>query len=112
MIRLEHAGLRLCDGITRREFLRVGGLGPLGLGLPALLQARVRASEASSTEPVSSSFGHAQRCIQIFLWGGPGAQETWDLKPEAPLATRGAFRPVRTSVPGLEICEHLPRLAA
>jgi uncharacterized protein DUF1501 len=117
MIRLEHSGLRLCDGLTRREFLRVGGLGPLGLSLPLFLQGRAQA-ETAATHTLPPELGgrgggsRAKRCIQLFLWGGPGAQETWDLKPEAPLATRGAFKPVRTSVPGLEICEHLPQLAA
>jgi hypothetical protein len=106
MIRLEHTGLRLCDGLTRREFLRVGGLGPIGLSLPVLLQQQGRVEAAAAP-----SFGKAKRCIQIFLWGGPGAQETWDLKPEAPLGTRGDFKPIRTSVPGLEICEHMPQLA-
>ncbi len=107
MIHLEHDGLRLCDGVTRREFLRVGGLAPLGLSLPALLQGTAMAESGGGP-----SFGKAKRCIQIFLWGGPGAQETWDMKPEAPLAARGAFKPIRTSVDGLEICEHLPLMAS
>lgn len=105
MIRLEHAGSRLCDGVSRREFLRVGALGPLGLSLPALIAGR----EARAAD---RSFGRAKGCIQIFLWGGPGAQETWDLKPDAPAETRGEFKPIRTSVPGTLICEHLPLLAA
>ena len=107
MIQLEHAGLRLCDGVSRREFLRVGGLGPVALSLPALLagQSAARAATAAPT------FGRAKRCIQIFLWGGPGAQETWDLKPDAPSETRGDFKSIETSVSGFRICEHLPRLA-
>ena len=74
MIRLEHRGLRLCDGVTRREFLRVGGLGPLGLSLPALLQSRAGA------ETAVPSFGRAKRCIQLFLWGvavGLATGRTW-----------------------------------
>lgn len=106
MIHLEHSGLRLCDGLSRREFLRVGGLGPLALSLPGLLSAR-----ASGAASPARSFGKARGCIQIFLWGGPGAQETWDLKPEAPSETRGDFKPIRTSVPGTLVCEHLPLLA-
>ncbi|MBM3458102.1 MAG: DUF1501 domain-containing protein [Armatimonadetes bacterium] len=106
MIRLEHAGTRLCDGVSRRELLRIGGLAPLGLSLPAFLQSTARAERGGPR-----SFGQAKRCIQLFLWGGPGAQETWDLKPEAPLATRGDFKPIRTSVEGFEICEHMPLLA-
>jgi hypothetical protein len=107
VIRLEHSGLRLCDGLTRREFLRVGGLGPLGLALPALLAGRASAAPARR----EGEFGQAKACIQIFLWGGPGAQETWDLKPNAPSGTRGDFKPIRTSVPGTQICEHMPLLA-
>jgi hypothetical protein len=106
MIRLEHASFRLCDGLTRREFLRVGGLGPLGVSLPLLLQHQARAEKGAAP-----SFGKAKRCIQLYLWGGPGAQETWDLKPQAPSEIRGDFKPIRTSVPGIEICEHLPRMA-
>lgn len=105
MIQLEHHGQPLCDGLRRREFLRIGGLGPLGLGLPAWL------ARPAAAVGVPSTFGRAKRCIQLFLWGGPGAQETWDLKPEAPSATRGDFKPIRTSVDGFEICEHMPMLA-
>jgi len=108
VIQLEHSGSRLCDGLTRREFLRVGGLGPLGLSLP-LLYAREAAAAARGS---GSGFGRARACIQIFLWGGPGAQETWDPKPDAPEETRGAFQPIRTSVPGTLFCEHLPLMAA
>lgn len=104
MINLEHSGQRLCDGISRREFLRVGGLGPLSLSLPGLLSGRAEAAPRRSR-------GTAKSCIQIFLWGGPGQQETWDLKPEAPSETRGEFKPIRTSVPGTQICEHMPQLA-
>jgi hypothetical protein len=107
VIRLEHTGTRLCDGLSRRELLRIGALGPLALSLPGLLATR---AEAEAPAPIGS-FGKAKGCIQIFLWGGPGAQETWDLKPEAPTETRGAFRPIHTSVPGTLICEHLPLLA-
>jgi hypothetical protein len=108
VIQLEHSGTRLCDGVSRREFLRVGALGPLGLSLAGLLAARADAAEPGATP----SFGKARGCIQIFLWGGPGQHETWDLKPDAPVEVRGAFRPIPTSVPGTQICEHLPLLAA
>jgi len=53
----------------------------------------------------------AKACIQIFLWGGPGAQETWDIKRDAPEGTRGEFQAIPTSLPGFEICEHLPLMA-
>jgi uncharacterized protein (DUF1501 family) len=89
--------------MSRREFLRAGSLAlPLaGLGLPHLLAAR-------STSPPRT---RAKACIVLFMWGGPAHQDTWDLKPNAPAQYRGAFRPITTSVPGIHICEHLPRLA-
>lgn len=91
----------------RRELLRVGGLGLLGLGLPELLAAR--AARAASEGP---SFGRATRCIFLFMWGGPSQLETWDPKPDAPREVRGEFRPISTVVPGIRIGEHFPRLAA
>jgi len=85
--------------INRREFLRAGALSLFGLGLPQLLAA----------QPPRS--GRAKACIVLFMWGGPAQQDTWDLKPDAPDAYRGEFQPIQTTVPGLQICEHLPRLA-
>ena len=85
----------------RRELLRAGSLGLLGLGLPQLLQAR-----QTAVRP-----GKARSCILLFMWGGPAHQDTWDLKPTAPAEYRGDFRPIRTRVPGVHVCEHLPRLA-
>lgn len=101
MLHLTGRGSPLCDGITRREWLRVGGLAMGGLTLPQLLRARA----ASDRKPATS-------CIQLFMWGGPSQHETFDLKPEAPEGIRGEFRPIATRVPGMRICEHLPRLAA
>ncbi len=105
MLRLYGSGSRLCDGLTRREFQRVGGLGLAGLTLPALLRGRADAA-AGRGEP------RARSVIQLFMWGGPSQHETFDLKPHAPDGVRGEFRPITTSVPGVRICEHLPRLAA
>ncbi|HEY8504221.1 MAG TPA: DUF1501 domain-containing protein [Gemmataceae bacterium] len=96
-----------CDRMTRRELLRLGGLAPLGLSLPALLGA----GRASAGAEAPAGFGKAKRCLMIFLWGGPAHQDTFDLKPDAPAEIRGEFKPVRTRVPGLEICEHFPQLA-
>ena len=99
-------GLRLCDGISRREALQIGGLGTLGVGLPQLLQSQARASTAGG-----STFGRAKRVILLFMWGGPAHQDTWDLKPEGPEGNRGEFLPIATSVPGMHISEHLPLIA-
>src|SRR6516165_606564 len=104
MFRLYNSGSRLCDGIARREFLRVGGLGLAGLTLPVLLRGRAQAA-------VTRTAPGARSVIQLFMWGGPSQHETFDLKPHAPDGIRGEFRPIATSVPGVRICEHLPRLA-
>src|SRR3974377_2070691 len=97
------AGPRLCDGLTRREWLRVGGLSALGLSLPSLLAARPAAS--------SGTFGKAKSCILLFLLGGPPQHETWDPKPDAPPEIRGSFKPIATSVPGIQVGELMPRTA-
>ena len=89
-----------CSGpVSRREFLRAGALGLGGLTLPGLLAAR-----AGGTAPETS-------VILFWMWGGPSHLETFDLKPAAPAAYRGPFRPVRTTVPGLDVCELFPLLA-
>jgi Protein of unknown function (DUF1501) len=96
-----------CGGplrISRREVLQVGGAALLGLTLPRLLRAD---SVAGSTGRQPS----ADACIVIFLNGGPSHLDMWDMKPEAPAEVRGEFRPVATSVPGIQLSEHLPRLA-
>jgi hypothetical protein len=102
MLRLCASGVRLCDGVSRREFLRVGGLAAAGLTLPGLLRAR-----ASTAAPKV----RAKSCIQLYMWGGPSQLETFDLKPGAPDGVRGEFKPINTNVPGIRICEHLPYLA-
>src|ERR1700688_874623 len=88
--------------VSRREFLRAGALSLFGLGLPQLLRAR---AGGDAPRP------RARACILLFMWGGPAQQDTWDMKPDAPAEFRGEFRPIPTTVPGLQICEHLPRLA-
>src|SRR5438552_751446 len=102
MLYLRGPGARLCDGLTRRDLLRVGGLGLAGLSLPALLARPAAAAGRTRTRSV----------IQLFLWGGPSQHETFDLKPNAPDGVRGEFKPVATRTPGVRITEHLPRLAA
>src|ERR1700724_3349463 len=93
---------RLCDRASRREFLKIGGLALGGLSLPEILLAEAQAGTSRAHKAV----------IMIFLSGGPPHQDMVDLKPDAPAEIRGEFRPIRTAVPGIEICEHLPRLAA
>ena len=92
-----------CDGVSRRNFLRVGALGLGGLTLPQLLRAEAQSGVA---KPRSH-----KAVIMIFLPGGPAHQDIFDMKPDAPLEIRGEFKPISTNVPGIQICEHLPRLA-
>jgi hypothetical protein len=89
------------DGKTRRDFLKIGGLAMGGLSLPELL----RAEAAQKKKP-----GH-KAVIMVFLPGGPSHQDIFDLKPDAPSEIRGEFKPIGTNVDGIQICEHLPRLA-
>jgi uncharacterized protein (DUF1501 family) len=88
----------------RREFLRAGSVSLLGLGLPQFLQARAARGRVAPAP-------RARACILLFMWGGPAQQDTWDPKPAAPVEYRGEFRPIATRVPGIQVCEHLPRLA-
>ncbi len=88
-----------CTGPTRREILRAGSLAPLGLSLLPVLAA------APAPKP------RAKSVILLFMWGGPSHIDTWDPKPNAPDNIRGLFRPIATTVPGLQIGEHFPELA-
>jgi hypothetical protein len=107
MFSLQHHGTRLCDGIPRREWLRLGGLSVLGLSLPTLLRAQAQAASA----PQSATFGRAKSVIYLWLQGGPPQHETFDPKPDAPAEIRGEFKPISTNVPGIQFCELLPRTA-
>ena len=88
-------------GLTRRDWLRVGSLGTVGLALPQLLQARDAAPKP----------GRARVCTVVFLFGAPAHQDIWDLKPDAPAEVRAEFRPIPTGVPGTFLGEHIPRIA-
>ncbi len=96
-------------GLTRRELLQVGYSGLIGCGLPSLFAARRAAAESPRATGLT---GRAKSVIIIFLTGAPSHLDTFDLKPESPTEVRGDFRPIATSAPGVEICEHLPGLAA
>lgn len=106
MIQMNGAPHRLHGRISRRAMLKIGALAPLGLSLPKLLAA----SKPANSNP-QGSFGRAKRCLMLYMWGGPSHIDLFDMKPEAPIEIRGEFQPIRTSVPGLQICEHLPHFA-
>src|SRR6516165_8912104 len=108
MLSVLGSSVRLCDGISRREILRAGGLGFTGLLWSDLLRAAEQRRPRSGQR---GSFGKAKACIVIFNYGGPSHLDIWDLKPNAPREIRGEFQPAATSVPGVAITEHLPRLA-
>ncbi|MEC9116107.1 MAG: DUF1501 domain-containing protein, partial [Planctomycetota bacterium] len=93
--------VRLCQGKTRREAMRIGALGLGGLTLPNLLRAEQSSGVGSNVKSV----------IMIYLVGAPPHQDMYDLKMDAPSEIRGEFQPIPTNVPGIEICEHLPGLA-
>ncbi len=92
---------RACDGVSRREFLRVGGLGVAGVTLADLLRA----------ESLAAAPRKARSVILLWMQGGPSHIDTLDPKPEAPAEIRGEFGVISTSLPGVQICEHMPLLA-
>ena len=92
---------RFCDGLSRRDFMTIGGLTLGGLTLPQLLATEARAGVK----------GNHKAVIMVFLPGGPSHQDMFDMKPDAPADIRGEFKPIKTNVSGIEICEHMPLLA-
>src|SRR4051794_40888720 len=93
-----------CGGLSRREFLRIGGLGLSGLTLPSLLAGRANAQDGGTT-------GH-KAVVLLFLQGGPSQLETWDPKPDAPKEYRTHTDCIPTAHPGVQFCRYFPKLAA
>src|SRR6185436_12939358 len=93
---------RFCDGVSRRNFLKIGALGLGGLALPQILQAESQMGIRRSHKAV----------IMIFLPGGPSHQDMFDLKMDAPSEIRGEFKPIATTVRGIQNCEQRPLVAA
>jgi len=102
MLTITGKSVRLCDRLRRRDFLTIGSLAVGGLTLPDLLRAEAQAGERQTHKSI----------IMIYLTGGPPHQDMVDLKPDAPAEIRGEFRPIDTNVPGIEISELMPRVAA
>lgn len=103
MLTLYGSRENFCDRVSRRDFLTAGVLGSLGLSLPDLLRLRAEAGTASSARQ--------KAVILICLNGGPSHIDMYDMKPLAPAECRGEFRPIRTNVPGIDLCEKMPRQA-
>jgi hypothetical protein len=106
MLRILGSKTTLCDGLARRDFLHIGGLGALGFTLGDFL--RLQEAAAATT---GRAFGKAKACILLFPYGSPPQHETFDPKPDAPAEIQGEMRAMPTSVPGMHICERLPHVA-
>ena len=91
-----------CLGPNRRDVLRFGSVSVASAALAPLTAHRAAASDSATNDPAV-----------IFVWlpGGPPHQDTFDMKPDAPAEYRGPFKPIKTTAPGIQICEHLPKLA-
>ncbi len=96
-----------CERFHRRDFLKIGAAGALGLSLPQLLQLEARAAQGGA----AAKNRKAKAVIMLWLAGGPATIDMWDLKPEAPEGIRGEFKPIDTKAPGVQISQHLPKMA-
>lgn len=107
VIRILGSPRRLCDGVTRRDLLRVGGVGSLTVAD----WLRARPASAARPRPGGDRFGQARACILLFPYGSPPQHETFDPKPDAPSEIQGEMKAIPTRADGVRICDHLPRIA-
>jgi len=106
-----HSGRDLCDGISRRDILRVGGTAAFGLSLPEMLRLQdVTAAEGARYG--GPGFGKAKHVIMLYLQGGPSHLDLWDPKPNVPENVKSVFKPIDTKLPGVQFTENMPKLAA
>ena len=110
MLRILGSRRSLCGGVTRRDWLRIGGLGLAGLTLSDVLRLQQASAETAAPSP-SKTFGKAKSVILIHLYGAPSQLETFDPKPNAPVEIRGELGHIPSNVPGLDVCELLPKSA-
>ena len=108
MLRIQGTKRTLCDGLTRRDLLQIGGISAFGL---SLADVSATAAPPASTVARPASFGRAKACILLFPYGSPSSHETFDPKPDAPAEIQGEMQAMATNVPGTQICDHLPRTA-
>src|SRR5438093_169301 len=102
---------RTCDGWSRREFLRVGGAGILGLSLGDVLRLQAQSQTPSDPSKPKNGWGQAKSVILVFLQGGPSHIDIWDPKPDAPSNIRGEFKQIKSNVPGIWLSEVMPLMA-
>src|ERR1700722_3952509 len=109
------SGKDLCDshlGMTRRDLLRVGGSGLLGLSLGSMLELKAAAAEADTGGAVRRpGWGKAKSVIMVYLQGGPSHLDLWDPKDNVPDNVKSVFKPINTKIPGIQFTELLPKLA-
>jgi len=107
MLRVLGSEKRVCTGVSRRDALWAGGLSLFGLSLDSYLRAAPAKPQAGSDE----SFGRAKNCILLYLYGSPSQLELADMKPDAPVEIRGELKPIRSTLPGCDVCELMPHAA-
>ena len=114
MLNLQGHRAYTCEGPTRRELMRIGSIGLMGLSLPHFFLWKDQAKGASiAAQKYAGAKGWdtAKSVIMIFLQGGPSHIDIWDPKPDAPANVRGEFKPIKTKIPGTSISEHMPMMA-
>ena len=109
MLSIPGRPVRTCEGVSRRELMRIGGAGLIGLNLPDFLAMKARAATPAKTE--SKTSGRAKSVMLVFLQGGPSHIDIWDPKPDAPSNIRGEFKAIKTKVDGIQVSETMPMLA-
>jgi uncharacterized protein (DUF1501 family) len=109
MLSIPGRPVRTCEGVSRRELMRIGGAGLIGLSLPDFLAMQARAASPAKTE--SKTSGRAKSVLLVFLQGGPSHIDIWDPKPDAPSNIRGEFKAIKTKVDGIQVSETMPMLA-
>src|SRR5688572_27876271 len=105
MLRVLGSKKTLCDGLSRRDMLWAGGLGLFGVGLDGFFRLQEAQASAAARPAPHAGFGRAKSCILLYLYGAPSQLELCDMKPDAPVEIRGELGPIRSSLPGLDVCE-------
>ena len=109
MLQFVYPNQNSTSSLSRREWLRIGGLAGLSWALPGLIPRQTRAEDLSDVRP--PGFGNAKSVIVVFASGGQSQIDMWDPKPDAPEEIRGAFKSIGTTIPGVRFCEHMPQIA-